>query len=430
VQVINKIAYALSSSDLQTVNAALKNASAQAQTIVSDYQGAFGQITPTQLAQAQQAVGAFAVQTLQDYVIAYVMGYQWSGQQQANKPPLPYTQMAAARNLRALLPAMPSSGNQVVADVSNYLSMLQAVNVIQSNQQLGSWILAQLVANTSTPTSANGGMSTVNPNNGAVLPLQVAYSLGSASIASITNDLNNTGRTITISMQVSSASGNQVSVSVQGQAGFSIGSWLRFTTSLGASYDMSQASGTSTSASVTMTYAGYSMVPVEPAAWQQATNQGWYYPDPIAEAVANGSKDITGFKFVAPVPNINFGPFANGGNFGVLTNLLIANYPTITIKYSNANFQEFKQAWSETVSGNLTLFGFIQLGSFSQGAYGSSYSMGADNSSFTVTFTPSPQVIALPQLLQQAYVIGGAVTNPGTTSSTAARLVGKLASAK
>ncbi len=132
----------------------MSNASAQAQTIVSDYQSTFGTITPAQMALAQTAVGAFAVQTLQDYVVAYVLGYLWSGQQAASKPPLTYTQMANSRNLRSLLPNMPASGNTVVADVSNYLSILQPVNAIQSNQQLGSWILAQLNLNTSQPTTA------------------------------------------------------------------------------------------------------------------------------------------------------------------------------------------------------------------------------------------------------------------------------------
>jgi hypothetical protein len=170
--------------------------------------------------------------------------------------------MASARNLRALLPAMPASGNTVVADVSNYLSILQPVNAIQSNQQLGSWIIAQLNQNTSSPTTANGGMSTVNPGNGQILPPQVGYNLGSASIASITNDLNNTGRTIVISMQTAAASGNQLSVSVQGQAKVTVGPFLKFTTSVGASYDMSKAAGTSSSASVKITYAGYSLVPI------------------------------------------------------------------------------------------------------------------------------------------------------------------------
>jgi hypothetical protein len=161
-----------------------------------------------------------------------------------------------------------------------------------------------------------------------------------------------------------------------------------------------------------MTYAGYSIIPAAAAAWQQATSNGFYYPDPVSQAVQHGTEDVTGFRFLN-TPPYNLGPMLSGGNFGLLTNLLISNYPTITITYSNANFSSFRQAWSETVSGNLSLFGFIKLGSFNEGAYSSSYSQGADNSTFSVTFSASPEVTGVPQNLRQAYVIGGCVANPG-----------------
>ena len=103
----------------------------------------------------------------------------------------------------------------------------------------------------------------------------------------------------------------------------------------------------------------------------------------------------------------------NGGNFGLLTNLLISNYPTIEITYSNANYSKFMENWSQTVNGNLTLFGFIKLGSFSQGVYSSSVTQGSDNSSFKVTFSASPEVTNVPQNQKTAFVIGAAVTNPG-----------------
>ena len=64
--------------------------------------------------------------------------------------------------------------------------------------------------------------------------------------------------------------------------------------------------------------------------------------------IENGNADVTGFKFLN-TPPYNLGPMLSGGNFGLLTNLLISNYPTIKITYTNANFSSFKQAWSEKV---------------------------------------------------------------------------------
>ena len=406
VQVLNAIEYSLGSKNQQKLAKAQGNATTQAGTIVTDYQNTFGTITDQDLKTA-------GVTTKQDYVISYVLGSQWSGK--GDQEPLTYTEMANARNLKALLPKMPASGDQVVTDVTIYLNIMQPVNALSDALQNGAWILRSLKNNAQTPTDSNGGMETFNPQTGAVSSAdQVGYGINYA-IQSITNDLQNTGRTISIGMTTSQASGGNVSVSVEGQAGFSLGSWLKFSTSASASYDMSKVQGTSTNASVTIDYQGYSVVPVAPTAWQQATNVGWYFGDPIAQAVKNGTQDVDGFKFVTPSP-YNMAAFKDGGNFGMLTNLLIANYPTISITYTKADFSSFKQSWDEKVSGNLTLFGFIKLGSFSQGAYGSSYKQGSDNSTFTVTFSASPEVTSVPQNQKTAYVIGGAIANPGVTS--------------
>lgn len=404
VTVLNDMTFSLSSADQQSLAQAQSNASVQAGTIVTDYQNTYGTITAAQMASA-------GFTTKQDYVIGYVLGSQWSGA----TPPLTYSQMTAARNLKALLPKAPVGADQIITDVTVYLNLMQPVNGLSDLLQNGTWTLAQLKNNAQYPSATNGGLQTFNPNTGAPVPgFNAGWSIPSP-VSSITNDLQNTGRTIEIGLTTSSASGDSLEVNVEGQAGFSVGSWLEFSTEASASYDMSKASGTSTDCSVSITYAGYSLVPAAAAPWQQATNVGFYYPDPVRQAVANTGQDVTGFKFLT-TPPYDLASVSAQGNFGVVTDLLITNYPTVTITYAHADFQSFSQKWDEKVSGNLTLFGFIKLGSFSQGAYGSSYSEGSDNSSFTITFSASPEVTSVPQNLKTAYVIGAAVANPGAAS--------------
>lgn len=406
-EVINAMEYSLSKKNQDALAQAQSNASMQAGSIVTDYQNIFGTITDAQMATAN-------VSNKYDYVISYILGSKWSGK--GDTKPLSYSEMSKARNLNDLLPNMPASGDQVVTDVSIYLNLMQPVNALKDLVQNGSWTLRVMKSNTMKPDDQqNGGMKTVDPSTGNVSGVcQVGYNIAS-SVASINNDLKNLDRTISIGMTTSQASGGNVSVSVEGRVGFSIGSWLKFKTSTGATYDMSNASGTSSECIITMLWKGYSVVPMAPKAWQQATNVGWYYADPIAQAFKNIGKDVDGFKFVS-LPSYDLRSFADGGNFGLLTNLLIANYPTIKITYKKADYKSFTQSWSEKVSGNLTLFGFINLGSFSQGAYGSTYEMGSDNSTFTLTFSASSQVTSVPLLQQTAYVIGGAVANPGATA--------------
>ncbi len=397
VMILNSMAYTLSSANQALMIQTQANASQQANTVVMDYQTTYGEITTAQMTAAN-------VSTKYDYVVAYICGSVWSGA----TPPLSYSTMAGARNLAALLPNRPPSSDQVITDVSIYLSMMQPVLALQDETQKGQWVLKCLKANTQTPTLQNGGIKTVNPNTGAVSANYTDAFGINYSTQAISNDLQNTGRTIELGMTTSSASGSQLSVHMDAQAGFTVGSCVQFAVSGGATYDISTAAGTSTDMSITMTWAGYSMIPVAPLAWQQATNVGWFWIDAIIQAVANTGKDVDGFHFVS-TPPYNFGPLVSGGDFGLLTNLLIANYPTVSITYRNANYTSFKESWSEHVSGNLTLFGFIKLGSFSQGAYGSQFSQGSDNSTFTVTFSASPQVISVPALQQTAYVIAGAV---------------------
>jgi hypothetical protein len=420
-QILTAIAYVLSTADTLTVNAAKLAAAVQAQAIVSDYVASFGAITPAMIATAQAAVGSFAVTNSVDYVVAYALGYLWSGAQTNKTPPLTYVQMANARNLSTLLPQQPASGGTVITDVSLYLSKTQAANAILALQQNGSYLLRQMLNNTQNPSAANGGIQTVNANTGVVSTNPTLAFQISPSISAISNDLLNTGRTIVIKMTTSSASGNQLNVSVQGSAGFSVGSFLQFNVGGSSSYNMSQAAGTSASASVTMTYAGYSMVPSAPLAYNAATNTGWYSAgdpgSPINQAIQNTGQNVSGFQFVGLPSTFNLGPVSAGGNFGVLNNVLIANYPTISITYTNADFQSFKQAFQQNVSGNVSLFGFISLGSFSESTYSMNYSEGSSNSTFTVTFTGSPAVSSVPVLQQQAYVIAGAVTNPGSGAS-------------
>ncbi len=109
--VLSDIVYSLSTADLGRLSAAQSNASVQAGTVVKDYQNLYGEITSAQMTSA-------GVQTKQDYVISYVLGSLWSGQ----TPPLTYSDMAAARNLRDKLPKAPAGGDQVITDVAEYLA--------------------------------------------------------------------------------------------------------------------------------------------------------------------------------------------------------------------------------------------------------------------------------------------------------------------
>ncbi|MCG8648752.1 MAG: hypothetical protein MI861_02905, partial [Pirellulales bacterium] len=296
VRVVNAIAYTLSKADQAKKNEIQLNAEIQAKALVGDYQGAYGEITAGDIDEAKE-VAPFT-RTKLDYIFNYVLGYLWSGRKTKQEAPLTYMEMSKARDLRALLPYMPPGGDSVLADAVSYLQAIQPILSMLSSEQLGSYIRRELQTNTENPDENNGGIQLVNPSTGGISDrYQVAYSINS-DISTLKNDLDNEGRKFSISMDVSKASGNELNVSIDGTAGFSIGSWLKFTTQAGASYDMSRAEGTSMECSVSMEFEGYTMVPISAEPFQTTTRQGWYFGDPIAEAHHNADKDVTGFKFV------------------------------------------------------------------------------------------------------------------------------------
>ncbi|WP_448274635.1 hypothetical protein [Nostoc sp. DSM 114160] len=271
-------------------------------------------------------------------------------------------------------------------------------------------------------------MQTVNPNTGAVSQtFQVGYSI-SRSLASIQNDLNNKQQIIKVDIRTSEKSSTEVIASIADLPSFFFGSVLRFSQENSFDDNMQMVQGSSKDSLIEIKYPGYTMVPIEPLAWQQATNIGWYYEEPIAEAYKNGTQDVTGFKFVLP-PNYNLNSLADRGDFGQLTSLLISNYPTVTILYQNADFKKFKQSWDQNRKGNLTLFGFNKIGSFSKGIYSSQVHPGSSNSEFSVIFSPSPEVVSIPELQKMAYVIGGTFNFPAINTSKVSlvrRIIAKL----
>ena len=173
---------------------------------------------------------------------------------------------------------------------------------------------------------------------------------------------------------------------------------------------MSLLAGNSSESSVTIEYPGYALVPVVPSSWQPDNNVGWYYPDPIAEAFSNGTQDVTGFRFVAPT-GYNLQPLTNGGNFGMLTNLLISNYPNVTVSYKNARLATFSHTWPQSLRGYITLLEHLNLGSSSH-PYVGTYQPGSSNSELALTFLP--QTVPVPLLQQTAFVIGGSISNPAS----------------
>jgi hypothetical protein len=404
-QVVTAIYYLLGPDDEARLRKAVADASVQATIVIQTYQGIFGTITEEQMAAGQAALGPTAVSNKQDYVIGFAMGYLWSGRREQNQPALAYTEMEKATDLPRLLPRMPAQGKPVLAAAQEYLRLLGPANALEDQMFLGGWTIAQLRNNTARPNAANGGMRTVDPNTGIISEGdQVGYGIP-VPIAAIQKDLNDPSRVVRAVVPVSwdPASGPA------GGARLSITSLLHLRLADGSGLDLLPLVAESGETTITIEYPGFTMVPTGPKPWEEKENTGWFDGGPIAEANRNSGKAVSGFHFTVP-PAYNLGPLAAGGDFGLITHLLISNPPIVTIPVPEGGFERFRRRLAPGASGRLGLFGPPPERPSPAPLYSISYSHPADGG---IQLVLTPVQTSVPPLQQTAYVMGGAFDFPG-----------------
>lgn len=417
-EVLQKVIFAFSDEDQSLVNKTKTKADVQANSLLNDYQSEFGTITDEDLEEAKQESKLLKsmIKTRLDYILVYMAGYVWSGRESEEKAPITWKEMQEARNLRDLLKYAPPSANSVLQDISTYLNIMQPVLSLESQRQNASYLLGQLQANTQQPTAQNGGVQVIEADGGRPDDYRLSYDIVPDQGA-ILNELEG-GNTVTIEMETKSASRDELEVNVKGEAGgsFTVFDVLTIGGSTSTEYKMSKITGASSEMSIKMDYKGVSIITLTPDSFDQSTRDGWFNAEPIRQAVENGDKDVTGYKFVGGKPPFTIAPVGKGGNFGQLKNLVICQYPTITITYHNANYSQFKESFEQKTRASAKLFGFIPLGSVEGGVYKSKVEAGSSDESFSVTFSPAMEIVSESSLQASAYVIGATVDTPGVTN--------------
>jgi hypothetical protein len=347
--------------------------------------------------------------------------------------------MQNSQNLQALLPNMPAAGPQVIPSVTAYLNAVAAAIPYNDELQQGSWTISQIKSNLQTanlsypkinPTGPGpAGMCVIDPSGQQDRTYSPLYGI-TRNTQQIINDLGSSN-SVSVSIQVTESSAGQFTMSVNGGTSFSFGGpFLQFSGGVSGSMDLATTKGAGTSCTITLTYKGFSNVPIAPMAWsgqQWGTNPnytaGWYYPAVIQEAYNNyklGDNAPSGFIF-ASKPSQTLDRFPNG-QFNNLTNVLISNYPTITIQYTNGDYSTFSKQIATRANGTVSLFGFIPIGGASMSTYSSEVNSTSSNSTFSVSFT-APSTSGVPTYQQTAYVLGALVNSPGVTQSVLSQLM-------
>jgi len=431
---INQMVYQLSQTDNTTLINANQAAQAQQAAVIAAYQQSIGAITPAMITAAQTAMGIAAPIpfTAFNYVVDFTMCWVWSGYtQEIIAKPLTYMQIQQGMSdPTATFPAMPAGGASVLAPMIQYLSAVSPILGLQAQLATGSANLIDLKRNTARPTLTNPqtGMSTIN-SNGLESPTPVNAWSVQTSPQSIVNGLGGippqmpAAASLQLVMQASQQSASSYSVSINGDTGFTVGDgWLMFEAQGSGDYDMTSSAWAGTSYAITVAFNYPTVVSsIQPLTYDPNTDNGWFWALALQLARTNYQVDLaspntapnnTGYNFLnAPVFDLFL-----GGNFGYINNLLISQYPTISINYSNGDYNSFVSEVGQDAQGSLTLFGLITLAS----AGGSTQSMTATQNSngqgFTVQIAPPPPSVSTGYYDQTACLVAALPAYPGSSA--------------
>jgi len=378
IEALGSISYQLSTADQAQLTKAQQNATNQQAALLSAWQAAYGTIPP-----------ATATQQPID-IIMNTIATTWAS------PATTLSAIQSSHNLNALLNNMPASGKTIAPVLAQYLNALGSSISLQNATTMNTGYIQQALAAVQSPSSSNGGLSTDDGNENP------SYAV-STQLADILNGLQDTSNAVALSLGVSRYSSSEYRVSINGSSGFEIPILDFFGLGVGAnaSYFEDDIATSSNTVDIQMTFPGVTSVNFGPTGYNMSTGQDWYWMEPITEAIANGTNDVSGFKF-SPNPQIDF---SANGPFGLLTGVAIATYPTVVISVTSSDYQSIAQTFQQSTSFEVSFLG-IPLGGGSQSTYSSSVNVNSSSQSVTITLTPPPQTVSGQAVSSVAWVLG------------------------
>lgn len=375
---LSSVVYTLSKDDQAKLNAATSNAKNQQVVLLQAWQQAYGALPagPTPL----------------DGIVKTILT-DWT----AKGASVSLDDLRNATNLRRLLPNTPPVGEPILSPLALWLNAVGGAVGLQNATTMNAAYVARALDATQSPTSDNGGLPL---NTGKLVP---AYSIATA-LPDILNQLANDNQVITLEMTVTRSTEDQFDVSVSGGAKFSIPvlDFLSLNVGGNASYFKSTLATTGTSTVVKMTFPGVTLVNFAPAAFVANTGNNWYWVDPIVEALSNGNRDVSGYKF-SPAPGIDF---TSQGPFGFLQGVVVSRFPTIQITTTTSDYKNVQSTFQQSVSLGISFLG-IPLGfNGSESTYSHSAQIDASSSTVSITLAPPKQLVGVAETDALAWVLG------------------------
>ncbi|RYU78149.1 hypothetical protein [Hymenobacter persicinus] len=390
--VVSGITYQLSAEDQASLNNAVNQNAAVANTLYNDWISFAGPIPAS--------ANATTMAAKMGYITSQVILWGATG--------LTLGALRSSQDPISLLPNMPLGSETVVNDLMTYLANTSAVAGIQSSVLSRNNQLANLRKNLQpAPATATQGWIQAAGANGTVLiepGMNIAEPIGA-----IQNALYPTsgGASFSVTMNVSKVDQNTVHVTADGGFGGSgsIG-WFGISGSASASYNMFSFSQQTENCTVTMTFNGVTKVTPTMAPYDISSSTGWWLPSVIKQAV-NFDPKVGGYQFTIPTSY----DFGTDGTFGIISSLIISQLPTFEMTYTSTDYSSFQEVFQEQSSWGVSFLG-IPLAGGSQSYYKSTLSQNSTAGTITVTMSPPANSTPVPTLGQVAFVVGAEMQWP------------------
>jgi len=392
IQALSTVVYELSTADQAALNQATTNAQNQQLALLNAWTAAYGALPP--VSAGQEPIDA----------IFAIITSTWA------VPATTLNSIQQAPNIGALLNNTPASGQTILPVLTDYLNALGSSVGLQNQVSMNRGYLAKALAAVQSPTAANGGL-TIDTATAPVPAFTMSPALTDI-ISSLTSPQSAKAKA---SMGVSRSSEQEYTVSVTGGGSFTLPFLDFFTFSAGgnASYFSDSVVTSSNTVNIDMEFPGVTMVNFGPATFDESQpNAGWYWMEPITEAIANENQvgTVSGF-FFSPNPEIDF---SAQGPFGLLTGVAISTYPKITITVTSADYASINTTFNQTASTEVSFLG-IPLGGGSESTYKHTSQINASEQQVTITLTPPVQTVSTPNEQLLAWILGAQVSYPAAS---------------
>lgn len=379
LRAITATTFTLSSPDQSKLNEVKRNAQDQQGALLDAWEEAFGEIPS-----GKAPINKVFETILTDWV---------------TKEGTTLQDLLVAPDLFEALGKAPAAAMTVIPVVGNYLNAIEAGIPLQNSLSLNNGILKSVRNAINYPSKKNGGIQ-LNDGTEDYVP-EYPVSTSQANILDGLKSDNN----VEIHMKMSEFTSNETSLSIGGDASFKMPLGF-FDLDLGAkvSYFTKSVTKKSRSIEIDMTFSGVTLAKFGPEAFKVSGRKGWHYNDAIKEAVANGSQDISGFKF-SPKPNIDFG---EGGDFGVINAVAICQYPKMKIKVTSSDYKKIESDFKADANAEIKVdFLGMPLGAGLKGSYsqGDVYIDEAEGS-VTIEINPPLNTVAEKATEATAFVLG------------------------